>query len=181
MASVEQHIHLFSEKIGDQYRDGCPGKSEPTRIFEMLSNRLLSPRRSTICLWGRYGLGREGCQSIGGQKQRLALARALVRRPELLLLDDSFSAVDVAVESRIIENLFASYPDLSVCFASHRLSVMPRMDAVWLIDKGGLLDKGPHQELLSRNSLYQDLWEKSERKLEAEKFESTVLVEEAVE
>src|SRR5205085_412179 len=101
----------------------------------------------------------------------VALARALVRRPELLLLDDAFSAVDVAVENRIIERFFHDYRDLSLLFASHRLSVMPRMDEIWLLHHGSVVARGSHAALLRDNRVYQALWEKSERQLELERFE----------
>jgi ABC-type multidrug transport system fused ATPase/permease subunit len=115
-------------------------------------------------------LGEKGVTLSGGQKQRLALVRALLREPKVLLLDDCFSAVDVEVESRIIDSFFEQYQPLTVLFASHRLSVMSRMDEIWVLDQGSLVERGTHQHLLQISPLYQDLWSQSERELDREKI-----------
>jgi ATP-binding cassette, subfamily B, multidrug efflux pump len=172
IASVEQQVFLFSEKITSNIEMGRTGLVPFSEIDR--ASRVASVHEEVSQLKSGFDtpLGERGVNLSGGQKQRLALTRALVRQPKLLLLDDAFSAVDVHVENQIIENFFAQYPELSVCFASHRLSIMPRMDEVWLIEEGKIIDRGPHRSLLKRSALYQALWEKSERELERSQFEA---------
>lgn len=173
IGSVEQQIFLFSERIDANIAMGMSGDAPAVDGVTEVANI----RDEILVLEKGFAttLGERGVNLSGGQKQRIALARALARSPELLLLDDCFSAVDVAVESHIIERFFSSYPDLAVCFATHRLSIMPRMDEIWLFREGGVVDRGPHHALLERSPLYQSLWQKSERSIEVERFESKVL------
>jgi len=178
VASVEQQIFLFSEKVLVNMTLGNPRDVSEEEVVR--ASEVACIRTEVGELNDGFGtrLGERGINLSGGQKQRLALTRALVRQPSLLLLDDCFSAVDVEIESRIIENFFELYPELSVCFASHRLSVMPRMDEIWLLERGKLVGRGTHRELLKSHPLYQSLWEKSERRLEEETADLGIIVEE---
>lgn len=169
IAMVEQNIFLFSESIRGNMQLGL--------------NRTLDPELQKIMKLGQIEgevkqlpkgyetpLGERGITLSGGQKQRLALVRALVRQPKVLLLDDCFSAVDVEIESKIIDSFFENYKDLTVLFASHRLSVMSRMDEIWVFDRGFLVEQGTHSHLLQVSPLYQELWSQSEREVEREKM-----------
>jgi len=177
IASVEQQIFLFSEDINSNIVMGIAGKVSASEIERASTVASIQGEILELTKGFETRLGERGVNLSGGQKQRLALMRALVREPSLLILDDSFSAVDVDIENQIIENFFALYPQLSVCFASHRLSIMPRMDEIWLIDAGKIIDTGHHKELLQRSSLYRLLWEKSERMIESAGFEPVAEVE----
>jgi len=178
IASVEQHVFLFSENIRQNILLGTDTVPEE-KIRAVTQVACIEGELLELASGFDSKLGERGVNLSGGQKQRVALSRALVREPVVLLLDDCFSAVDVEIENRIIENFFAGYPELSLCFASHRLSVMPRMDEIWLLENGTLLDRGTHASLLKRNALYASLWEKSERQIELEKFEPPTEVERA--
>jgi ATP-binding cassette, subfamily B, multidrug efflux pump len=177
IASVEQQIVLFSEQVKVNVALGRQGRVSESEIEK--AARVASVYEEVLELPEGFSteLGERGVNLSGGQKQRIALTRALVRNPELLILDDCFAAVDVDIENKIIENFFGLYPHLSVCFASHRLSVMPRMDEIWLIDQGVLIAKGTHDSLLRGNHLYQALWEKSERQIERERFDPLAAIE----
>lgn len=177
IGSVEQQIFLFSENIAANVALGSGGTVSRETIVDVARTAAILDEIEELDEGFEAPLRERGVNLSGGQRQRIALMRALARRPELLLLDDCFSAVDVAVEARIIDHFFDEYPDLTVLFASHRLSVMPRMDEIWMIDGGRVVARGRHAELLSREPLYQALWEKSERQVEVERFESQVLEE----
>ena len=166
ISTVEQQIFLFSEKVTTNIELGMPGGVDGQEARKVI--RTVCMKDEIEELHDKYDtyLGERGVDLSGGQKQRLALARALIRRPRLLLLDDAFSAVDVEIEHRILRNLLAEYPDLTLIFASHRLSVMPSLDEIWILEKGKLVAKGHHQRLLQSVSLYGALWQMSERRLE---------------
>jgi ATP-binding cassette subfamily B protein len=167
---VEQQVFLFSESISENIAMGCASPPTPAEVEAVAREACIYDEVLELPSGFETPLGERGVNLSGGQKQRLALSRALVRKPSLLLLDDSFSAVDVAIEERIIENLFSKYGDLSLCFASHRLSVMPRMDEIWLIENGRVSERGTHVELLQTSALYRALWEKSEKLTEEERL-----------
>ena len=169
ISMVEQSVFLFSENVINNMKMGNQKLSQDQVGFLM---KLAQIEREVSELPKGYEtpLGEKGVTLSGGQKQRLALVRALLREPKVLLLDDCFSAVDVEVESRIIDSFFEQYQPLTVLFASHRLSVMSRMDEIWVLDQGSLVERGTHQHLLQISPLYQDLWSQSERELDREKI-----------
>ncbi len=177
IASVEQQIYLFSEDIRSNVVMGRAGRISDREVEKATRVACIENEVLELTRGFQTQLGERGVNLSGGQKQRVALTRALVRQPELLILDDSFSAVDVDIENQIIENFFSQYPDLSICFASHRLSIMPRMDEIWLLDRGKIVETGHHKDLIRSNRLYRLLWEKSERMIESVGFEKATEVE----
>ena len=102
-------------------------------------------------------LGERGITVSGGQKQRISIARALAKDAPILILDDSVSAVDTNTEDQILSNLKDIRKDKTTILIAHRISTVRRLDKIILLDQGRVLDVGSHRELLSRNSVYQDM------------------------
>ena len=102
-------------------------------------------------------LGERGVTVSGGQKQRISIARALTKNPEILILDDSVSAVDTKTEEAIIKNLHRIRKGRTTIFIAHRSSTVKRMDKIILLDQGEVVAIGSHQELLKTSPLYQDM------------------------
>ena len=101
----------------------------------------------------------EGGNNVsGGQKQRLCIARALLKKPKILILDDSTSAVDTATEVRIREGLAVSLPDTTKIIIAQRISSIEHADQIVVLDDGRIQDTGTHEELLARCAIYQDVW-----------------------
>ena len=173
VASVEQQVLLFGESIKKNLTLGLKDEV-PSSLVEK-AVLIAGVKEEVEKLDQGFGtfVGEKGVALSGGQKQRLALARALIRKPELLLLDDCFSAVDVEREQEIIDRFFDAYPDLSILFSSHRLSVMPRMDLIWVMHEGKIISQGKHAELIRSCSVYRDLWRESEQEVERERLEGT--------
>lgn len=102
-------------------------------------------------------LGERGVTVSGGQKQRISIARALAKDPEILILDDSVSAVDTKTEEAIIKNLHRIRKGRTTIFIAHRISTVKRMDKIILLDQGRVSAIGSHKELLKTSELYRDM------------------------
>jgi len=94
----------------------------------------------------------------GGQKQRLSIARALLTKPRILILDEAASALDPESEAIFINNLSRIAVGRTVIMISHRLSTLVNADAILVMHHGRLVDSGRHEELLLRSETYKHLW-----------------------
>ncbi len=108
-------------------------------------------------------LGQGGVNVSGGQKQRLCIARAILKKPKILILDDSTSAVDTFTDSKIREGLRNCIPETTKIIIAQRISSVQDCDKIIIIDEGEINDIGNHEELLSRNEIYQDIYESQQK------------------
>lgn len=113
-------------------------------------------------------LGERGITLSGGQKQRASLARALIIEPKILILDDSFSAVDTNTEEEILKNLKSFMKNRTSIIISHRVSTVKDADKIIVIDEGKICEEGTHEELIQLNKIYADIYYKQllEKELE---------------
>lgn len=100
-----------------------------------------------------------GVNVSGGQKQRLCIARAILKKPKVLILDDSTSAVDTATEAKIREGLSHRLPDMTKIIIAQRISSVRHADQIIILDKGCINGIGTHESLLSNNKIYQEIYE----------------------
>lgn len=103
-------------------------------------------------------LGQGGVNVSGGQKQRLCIARAILKSPKILILDDSTSAVDSATDARIRQGLRESLPSTTKIIIAQRVSSISDCDKIIILDNGTVNDIGTHEELLERNEIYRDVY-----------------------
>ena len=103
-------------------------------------------------------LGQGGVNVSGGQKQRLCIARAILKSPKILILDDSTSAVDSATDARIRQGLRESLPSTTKIIIAQRVSSISDCDKIIILDNGNVNDIGTHEELLERNEIYRDVY-----------------------
>lgn len=103
-------------------------------------------------------LGQGGVNVSGGQKQRLCIARAILKSPKILILDDSTSAVDSATDARIRQGLRESLPNTTKIIIAQRVSSISDCDEIIILDNGTVNDIGTHEELLERNEIYRDVY-----------------------
>ena len=102
-------------------------------------------------------LGERGITLSGGQKQRACLARAIAIDPKILILDDSFSAVDTHTEEEILQNLKGFMKERTSIIISHRISTVKDADRIFVLDEGRIVEEGRHDELVDLNGIYADL------------------------
>jgi ATP-binding cassette subfamily B protein len=105
-------------------------------------------------------VGERGITLSGGQKQRTAIARAIIRNPRILILDDALSSVDTHTEDKILNHLREIMQDRTTIFISHRVSTVRNADMIAVLHGGQIVELGTHDELLSRNGYYTDLYNK---------------------
>ncbi len=107
-------------------------------------------------------IGEGGIKISGGERQRLAIARALVRKPDLIIFDEATSSLDSITERSItdtIKDIARSRPDLITVMIAHRLSTISHADIIYVLQKGNIIERGSHAELLrNRDGLYSALW-----------------------
>jgi ATP-binding cassette subfamily B protein len=157
IAVVPQKIVLFTGTIMDNIRWG----KEMAKEEEVARASTIAQAHDFITAFPEgYNttLGQGGVNLSGGQKQRISIARALIKNPELLILDDSTSAVDVATETKLMGALKEYYKGLSCIIIAQRITSVMMADRIIVLDNGSISDIGSHEELLIKSTVYKDIY-----------------------
>ena len=103
-------------------------------------------------------VGERGLKLSGGEKQRIAIARTLLKGPPILILDEATSSLDTITEKEIKESLEGLSKKRTTLVIAHRLSTVVNANNILVIDKGKIVEKGDHQTLMKKDGLYTDMW-----------------------
>jgi ATP-binding cassette subfamily B protein len=154
---VSQDVFLFQGTIAENIAYGTPDAA-PERIHAVAAAaeatefiERLPQRYETI-------VGERGQKLSGGQRQRLSIARALLKNPPILILDEATSAVDNDTEAAIQRSLERISHSCTTLVIAHRLSTIVNADRIYVLDKGRIVERGRHGELLERGGIYAALW-----------------------
>lgn len=158
IAYVPQQIYLFDDTLRENLLFGHPAPPDDTALLAALAQVELLPFVRRACPAGLdTHIGEAGVRLSGGQQQRVGLARALLRRPSLLILDEATSALDNVTERAILRTL-ASLPDqLTILMIAHRLSTVKAADTILLLEQGKIVATGNYEQLLARSPAFRAL------------------------
>lgn len=158
MGYVPQESLLFSDTIASNLAYGLPAIGADAPEWEEAA-RIARLDEAVAGFPAGYDtmLGERGINLSGGQKQRAALARALARRPAIVLLDDALSAVDTHTEAEILEGLRTALADRTAVIASHRASALRDAEMLLVLDDGEIVERGQHADLLAAEGRYWSL------------------------
>ena len=150
---VPQHPYLFSGTVASNLRDG---RSDATDEELWNALRIAQADDFVSQMDGKLEatIAQGGTNVSGGQRQRLSIARALVKNPQIYIFDDSFSALDVATDSRLRAALDANHGDAAMLIVAQRVSTIRNADQILVLDAGRIVGKGTHDELIGTCPTY---------------------------
>ena len=156
---VPQDVFLFSDSLKQNITFGKPDASD-AEIEKAIFDASLTDEIKTFPDGLNTILGERGITLSGGQKQRVSIARALLKNPEILILDDCLSAVDSHTENKILHYFQSSLKDKTAIIISHRIYVNLHFDKILVFQDGEIAHAGTHEELLKISPYYLDLYER---------------------
>jgi ATP-binding cassette, subfamily B, multidrug efflux pump len=153
---VPQKPYLFTGTVATNLRYGNPDATDE-ELWAALETAQAKDFVSELAEGLNAPIAQGGTNVSGGQRQRLAIARVLVRRPEIYLFDDSFSALDYATDARLRAALAHETADATVVIVAQRVSTIRDADRIIVLDEGEVVGTGTHRELMDSNTTYREI------------------------
>lgn len=166
IGNVPQDAFLFSDTIKNNIKFGKEDATDD-EVMEAAKKAVVHENIINFNLQYETVLGERGITLSGGQKQRVSIARAIIKNPEILLLDDCLSAVDTETEEAILNNLLEFCKDKTTILVSHRVSSAKNANTILILDEGKIIQQGSHNQLINQEGYYKELYLKqlSEKEL----------------
>jgi len=156
VATVLQHPAMFNDTVRENL---CLGRDiSDEKIWQALEIAQLKDVVSEMNGGLETIIGRSGIRLSGGQRQRLAIARMILADPKVVILDEATSSLDTETEARLHEAMHSFLQQRTTLIIAHRLSAVKQADRVLVFDAGMIIDEGHHDELISRDGLYRDMY-----------------------
>ncbi len=157
IGAVPQDAFLFSDTIKNNIKFGKEDASDQ-EIISVAKQAVVHENIMGFSKKYNTILGERGITLSGGQKQRVSIARALIKDPEIFLFDDCLSAVDTETEEEILNNLKKAVHKKTTLIVSHRVSSAKNADKILVLEDGKILQQGTHNDLISQNGYYKELY-----------------------
>lgn len=152
---VHQDVFLFSDTIANNIAFGAQVQNIDRSTIEKAAKQAdILENIQDLTEGFDTKIGERGVTLSGGQKQRISIARALITDPQILILDDSLSAVDTKTEDHILDHLNEFMKDRTTIIISHRISSIKHCDQIIVLDEGKIVEQGSHNQILNNNGLY---------------------------
>jgi ATP-binding cassette subfamily B protein len=168
---VPQDTVLFNDTIGYNIGYGREGAG-PAEIAAAARDAAIDDFIRSLPDGYEAMVGERGLKLSGGEKQRVAIARTLLKDPPILILDEATSALDSRTEAAIQETLSDVARRRTCLVIAHRLSTVVDADQIIVLDQGRVAERGTHAQLLRENGLYAEMWTRQQSEREAEGVES---------
>lgn len=154
---VPQDTVLFNDSIFENVRYGCPQASDAD-VWEAIALAHLGDFIASLPAGKDTKVGERGLKLSGGEKQRVSIARAILKRPPVMIFDEATSSLDSKSEIKILDAIEEVARDRSSLVIAHRLSTIVDADKIVVLHDGSIVEQGKHQELLDTRGYYADLW-----------------------
>lgn len=158
---VPQEVFLFSDSIKNNIALGLKAEDTPLEQIETAAQQAVI-HDNIVKFKNQYDteLGERGITLSGGQKQRISIARAIIAKPKILILDDCLSAVDTETEEKILANLKKIMATTTAVIVSHRISSVQHADQILVLEDGKVIERGNHEELIAKKGYYFETYQK---------------------
>lgn len=156
---VPQNVFLFSETIANNIAFGLD-ELDMDQVKTAAKHAAVYENIMAFEQGFETSIGERGITLSGGQKQRVSIARALAKKPQVLIFDDCLSAVDTKTEEEILHNLRREMQHKTTIFIAHRISTIKNADHIIVLDEGSIIEQGTHEQLLAMRGSYFELHEK---------------------